>query len=97
MSNRGTLGEAWDGKHERRINHTDHDTLIQLVQIMKGQTENANMIASNLKIHEAKDEENFKEIKKDILGLQRIVWTATGIIVALDAMPKIAEIFHLFK
>lgn len=88
---------AWDGNTERRVNHTDHDTLIELVQIIRNQTEYTKDIADNFKTHENKDEHNFQAIRNDILGLQRIVWTATGIIIALDALPKIGEILHLLK
>lgn len=86
----------WDG-NERRNTPTDHDTLIEMVQIMRNQTETAKVIASNLKDHEMKDQTNFDGIRKDILGLQKIVWTATGIIIALDAIPKVADIIHIIK
>ena len=91
------MTDKWDGQKERRINHTDHDTLIELVQIIKNQSANDLIIAENLKAHEQKDENNFVMIRKDILGLQKIDWTATGIIIALDALPKIGEVLHLLK
>ena len=79
------------------INNKDHDTLVEVVQILKNQDELSKIIATNLKDHEMKDQENFNGIRRDILGLQKIVWTATGIIIALDALPKVAEIFHIIK
>lgn len=91
------MQKDWDGKSDRRVNHTDHDTLIELVQINRNLSENARIVADNLKEHEIKDQDNFETIRRDILGLQKIVWTATGIIIALDALPKIGEVLHIIK
>lgn len=77
--------------------HTDHDTLITLVQLVKNQNENTKIISDNLVAHETKDQTNFDKIREDILGLQRVVWIATGIIISLDAIPKVGEILHLLK
>lgn len=87
---------TWNGE-ERRGNNRDHDTLTELVIIVKSHVEAAKIVADNLKIHEKNDQANFDTIRKDILGLQKIVWTATGIIIALDALPKVAEILHIVK
>lgn len=89
--------KEWDKITERRINHTDHDTLIELVTIIRVQTENAKNIAENLKLHEIKDEDNFQLIRKEILVLQKVIWIATGIIIGLDAIPRIYNILHILK
>jgi hypothetical protein len=86
-----------DIESEDIIHHNDHDTLIELVRMMKYQIETDKEIARNLKEHQSNDDNNFNNIRKDILGLQKIVWTATGIIIALDALPKLIEVVKTLK
>lgn len=87
------MPNPWDGR-DRRKQSTDHDTLIELVQILRSEVEKIDMISSNLKEHEIKDESNFEKIKDDIAGIKRILWIATGMIIALDGLPRIVEVIH---
>lgn len=71
-----THEKDWDGK-ERRHDAQDHDTLIEVVTILKRHVE-------NFDAHVIQDDANFKT-------LNRIVYTGVGILVAIEFIFKIVR------
>lgn len=41
------------------------------------------------------DNEYFTSIKKDINGIHKVGWLSLGFILALQVIPKIAEVVHI--
>lgn len=82
---------------ENRNNNKDHDTLIQLVQIMDNHVKNFNTHADTFKAHEIKDQSNFDSLRTDVLGIQKVVWTASGIIIAVQALPTVLKFMHILN
>lgn len=82
---------------ERRRSTKDHDTLIQLVQILTNHVDNFNTHSNAFRAHEMQDQANFDKLRTSITKIERIIWVATGIIIALDALPKIIEVVHVLN
>lgn len=61
----------WDGITERRLKSQDHDTLIELVQILKSHVENFDE-------HIIQDREDFKDINKKVSFSTNMIYLAMG-------------------
>lgn len=83
--------QSWDGKTERRKHADDHDTLIALLEILDSHVKNFNIHVGDYKEHLKDDNINFKDISKQISALSKYIYIGVGVIVALDALPKIIE------
>lgn len=90
------MKEDWNGS-ERRAPSKDHDTLIQVVTILDNHVKNFNTHTDAFKAHEIKDQANFDSLRKDVLGIQRVIWTATGIILAVEALPTVLKLMHILN
>lgn len=55
----------WDGV-ERRFSNRDHDTLVELVQILTAHVKNFEDHREAFKIHLLKDDTNFEKINKNM-------------------------------
>lgn len=88
--------EKWLG-NDRRTPSRDHDTLIQVVQILDNHVKNFNTHIDAFKLHEIKDQANFDSLRKDVLAIQKVVWTASGIIIAVEALPTVLKLMHILN
>jgi hypothetical protein len=86
----------WNG-NERRQPTKDHDTLIQVVTILDNHVKNFNMHTDAFKAHEIRDQANFDSLRKDVLGIQRVIWIATGIILAVQFLPTALKLMHILN
>lgn len=86
----------WDGE-ERRASTRDHDTLIQIVQIMDNHVKNFDTHVNAFRSHEIQDQVNFDKLRKEVLAVQRIIWMATGIILAVEALPTVLKLMHILN
>ena len=82
---------------ERRKTSRDHDTLIEMVQILKNHVANFDTLNESFKTHQIKDETNFDQLRKDGLATQRIIWMATGVIMAVQAIPAVMKVLHIIN
>lgn len=71
----------WDGI-ERRQKVQDHDTLVEVVQILKNHVDNFNMHRNEFVKHREEDGVNFKRIDKTI-------YLATGVVTAVIFVVRI--------
>lgn len=90
------MNDEWKG-NERRSPAKDHDTLIQVVTILDNHVKNFNTHTEAFKSHEIRDQVNFDSLRKDVLGIQRVVWMATGIIIAVEALPTVLKLMHILN
>lgn len=72
----------WNGE-ERRLAKGDHDTLVELVQIIKNHVD-------NFDVHVTTDDTNFKEMKSDIKFNSKWIYIGMGAISVL----QIIGFFH---
>lgn len=73
----------WEGA-DRRKHADDHDTLISLVQIL-------NSHVTNFNDHILSDKKSFDKLENTVLKIERCIWIATGVIVAIHGLPSIAN------
>lgn len=90
------MEKEWLG-NERRQPSKDHDTLIQVVTILDNHVKNFNSHTEAFRAHEIKDQSNFDALRKDVLGIQKVVWTASGIIIAVEALPTVLKLMHILN
>ena len=90
------MSNSWNGQ-ERRGESKDHDTLIEVVQILKNHVSNFDNLSDNFKAHEQRDEHNFSALRKDNLNLQRGFWMAAGVLMALEALPIVLKLMHILN
>lgn len=76
------MDNSWDGTTERRQKAQDHDTLVQMVEILKNHVNNFDMHREDYKEHKQEDKINFKRIDKTI-------YTATGVLIAVVFIARI--------
>jgi hypothetical protein len=90
------VNEKWDGS-ERRQPIRDHDTLIQMVQILQNHVHNFDDHRKEFKNHEIKDETNYQKLEKVNQGTQKIIWTATGLLLSVQVIPACVKVLHIFN
>lgn len=73
----------------------DHDTLIELVQIIANHVKNFEVHSNAFTKHEIRDQANFDELRRDILSLKKGLYIGTGMILAVEALPKLIELIHV--
>lgn len=88
--------KPWDNQ-ERRVETKDHDTLIQMVQILQNHVDNFKNHVSVFDVHVDKDEKSFDNLRKDNQITQRMVWMAAGAVMAVQALPVILRTFHILN
>jgi hypothetical protein len=88
------MNEQYTGR-ERRQPSKDHDTLIEMVQILKNHVANFDSLNASFKNHEIRDENNFDSLRKDNFKIQRVIWLASGAVMAVEALPQILKVFHI--
>ena len=66
----------------------DHDTLIEVVQILKNHV-------ANFDSHTVADSVAFAEIKKANSDTQKVIWSAAACVVTIGALPQVTNIIHL--
>ena len=71
---------AWDGEERRKMN-TDHDTLTEIVQILKSHVENFDK-------HVIDDKVNFGKIDNKIDNHAKYIYIGMGIIGVLEVLMK---------
>lgn len=59
------MNSLWDGQ-ERRKNLSDHDTMIELVQIMKNHIDNFNEHRKDFDEHKIEDNKSFKFLNRTV-------------------------------
>ncbi len=89
------MPQPWNGS-ERRKENTDHDTLIQIVQIMDNHVKNFQTHAEAFRAHEVQDQTNFDKLRTQIAKIERIIYIATGVLLAVQALPTVFKIIHIF-
>ncbi len=90
------MEKEWNGNERRQVTR-DHDTLTELVVILDSHVKNFNTHTDAFKQHEIKDQSNFDSLRKDVLGIQRVIWVATGIIIAVEALPTVLKLMHILN
>lgn len=80
---------------ERRKHADDHDTVVQLLEIMNNHVGNFDTHREDYRRHIIDDNKFFEEIRKNIAGIHRIGWVALGALLALQVLPKVVEVIHI--
>lgn len=75
------MQEKWNGE-ERRLSARDHDTLIQMVQILQNHVENFDKHRDDFTEHSKDDKKNFD-------FLNRTVWGGLGGLAVLEIILRI--------
>jgi hypothetical protein len=75
----------------------DHDTLIQVVTLLDAQARNSSAYTEALNRHELRDQASFDALRKDVLAIQKVVWLATGILLAVQILPTILKVTHILN
>ena len=75
--------ERWNGE-ERRKNNRDHDTLIEVVQILKSHVNNFDKHLERFNEHVDDDNTNFENITNKIWQHTRLIYIGIGILAALQ-------------
>lgn len=76
----------WDGKTERRINNRDHDTLIEVVQILQNHVENDTRNWQRFDAHTKEDKENFNSVTVKVDKHAMYIYMAMGAIGLLQIL-----------
>lgn len=88
----------WDGETERRsAGGRDHDTLIQMVQILDNHVKNFDVHSNSFKAHEIQDQTNFDKLRTSIAKIERVIYIATGAILAVEALPTVLKLMHILN
>lgn len=87
-----TIG-PWDGRDRRKV--TDHDTIIELVQIIKNHVENFESHRESYKDHIKDDSSKFEELRIALEGIKRVIWIGLGVFMTLQGIPKIIDTIQL--
>ena len=80
--------QPWDGKTERRGIAQDHDTLVQIIEILKNQVENFDRHREDFKEHEKEDNTNFKFLRDQIGKHAMYIYIGIGILTTLQFILK---------
>lgn len=75
----------------------DHDTLIQLVQIISNHVKNFDTHTTAFKDHEIKDQDNFDKLRTQTAKIEKVIWMATGAILMVEALPTILKLMHVIN
>ncbi len=90
------MPNQWNGP-ERRKDDRDHDTLITIVQILDNHVKNSTAHEAAFRAHEIQDQTNFEKLKISVQKIERIIWIATGIILAVQALPTAIQVSHILN
>lgn len=74
------MPNTWNGE-ERRKATRDHDTLVEVVQILRSHV-------NNFDKHQLEDKENFKEIFEKMWKHASLIYIGFGIVVTLEFLLK---------
>lgn len=81
------MRESWDGI-ERRKKAQDHDTLIQVVQILKNHVENFDKHAAQFEQHVKDDNESFQLLMRKVDLVFRYVYMGLGGVTLFTVLIK---------
>ncbi len=81
------MSTHWDGITERRQKASDHDTLIQLVEILAAHVKNADQHREDFNKHTIEDRANFKKIDRNMN-------IALGMLLAFQGFPLFITVIN---
>jgi hypothetical protein len=76
---------AWNGE-ERRKGNRDHDTLIEVVQILQNHVENDTKNWARFDVHTAEDKQNFTTVTNKVDKHAMYIYMAIGAIGLLEIL-----------
>lgn len=87
--------KPWDGEDRRISAAKDHDTLIELVQILRDHVKHFETHMTNYEQHLKDDAANFKIVMKALEGIHRVFWVGLGVFFVIQALPKVVEVLAI--
>lgn len=84
----------WDGAERRKVSD-DHDTIIEVLGLIKNGRENFEEHMKSFNDHKVDDQSNFNLLRRELLGIQKVIWIATGVIISVQAIPMMTKILHI--